>query len=240
MKIKKSLLIMVLFIVVFVFASDSYGADVCSCCDMVYQSAINDAMIADEGEIYTNLTPIVESNHNLSWQGEGADKRVLMVVWTRFPSSYPVGQKVNTSWGDTWVTVYPEINNFFKNHPTADLDLRLRVAQLLGLPPDSQNSYFVEVWVKPVDLFRPAADSEINDTTAQIEFPDSTDPAYEKWFNDNIIYSYFPKRYPWTRLGYTYDWGNPKSEIGLSEYVIMKDSEVIVKSLASTTGYLNQ
>lgn len=239
MKIKKSLLIMV-FVAVFVFASNPCAADVCPCCEMVYESAINDAMIADEGEIYRNLAPIVESNHNLSWQGEGADKRVLMVVWTRFPSSYPVGQKVNTSWGDTWVTVYPEVKNFFKNYPFPDEDLRLRVAQLLGLPPDSQNSYFVEVWVKPADLFRPAADNEINDTVAQIDFPDSTDPTYEIWFNNNIIYSYFPKRLPWTRLGYTYDWGNPKSEIGLSEFVIKKDSEIIVKSLTSTAGYLNQ
>lgn len=26
--------------------------------------------------------------------------------------------------------------------------------------------------------------------------------------------------YPWTRLGYTYDWGNPRSHVGASEFVI--------------------
>jgi hypothetical protein len=40
-------------------------------------------------------------------------------------------------------------------------------AQLLGMPPNSNDTYFVEVWVKPSDLFRPSVDNEINDTIAQ-------------------------------------------------------------------------
>jgi hypothetical protein len=29
--------------------------------------------------------------------------------------------------------------------------------------------------------------------------------------------------YPWTRLGYSYDWGNPKNPVGLSEFVLRID-----------------
>ena len=29
--------------------------------------------------------------------------------------------------------------------------------------------------------------------------------------------------YPWTRLGYTYDWGNPRNLVGLSEFVLRID-----------------
>jgi hypothetical protein len=41
-------------------------------------------------------------------------------------------------------------------------------------------------------------------------------------------------------LGYTYDWGDPGSDVGVSEYVIRKNSEVIVKSVSTTADYFNQ
>ena len=45
--------------------------------------------------------------------------------------------------------------------------------------------------------------------------------------------------YPWTGLGYTYDWGNPDSEIGLSEFVILGGSTVGVDAVIPTEEYLN-
>lgn len=137
------------------------------------------------------------------------------------------------------MTAYPEVEKYFTNRQNSGGDLRLEVAQLLGLPPDTNNSYFVELWVKPVDLFRPSADNEINDTVAQLYFPDNTDLYYKIWFLNNTQYSYFAKRLPWTRLGYTYHWENPESKVGLSEFVIKENSEVTVKSLSSTSDYLN-
>lgn len=206
--------------------------------NQTYINAIDDTMIAEDIEIHPNLIPIAENNSNLIWQGNGNDKRVLVVIWTKYDSSYPVQKNVTTYWGETWVTVAPELKNFFKTHNVPKQYNRLRVAQLLGLPPDSKNNYFVEVWVKPQDLFRPTPDNEINDTTAQLDFPSSVDPSYKKWFNDNILESYFPKKYPWTRLGYTYDWGNPYSNIGLSEFVLKNNSEIIVKSVQTTNDYI--
>ncbi|MGZ7096503.1 MAG: hypothetical protein ACXVHU_08550, partial [Methanobacterium sp.] len=132
----------------------------------------------------------------------------------------------------------PQLKDYFKLHPVPDQYQRLRVAQLLGLPPDSKNTYFAEIWVNPQDLFRPSADNEINDTNAQLDFPNSTDPDYKIWFDDNIIYSYYPKKLPWTRLGYTYDWGNPFSHIGLSEFVLKNNSQIGVKSVQMTNDYL--
>ncbi|OEC84497.1 MULTISPECIES: hypothetical protein [Methanobacterium] len=219
----------------------SYFTDTLTVTDdlnQTYTNAIDDAMSADDNEISTNLTPITEDNSNLTWQGNSSDKRVLVVLWTTHKSSYPVGGNITTYWGETWVTVVPEIKNFFKSHSISEQYLQLRVAQLLGLPPDSKDDYFVEVWVNPKDLFRPTPDNEINDTTAQLDFPSSVNPAYEKWFDENIIFSYFPKEYPWTRLGYTYDWGNPNSHVGLSEFVIKNNSNIAVKSVQTTKEYL--
>ena len=190
--------------------------------DQMYEKAIEDAMDAKESEVYAGLTPIVESNGNLMWQGEPGNKSVLVVAWTKFASSYPVGEPVTTSWGDTWVTVAPEIKVFFKDHVNPDSNVTLSVAQLLGLPANSTNTYFVELWVNPQSLFRPSPDNEINDTTATLAFPSSATAGYKEWFNNNIIYSYYPMKYPWTRLGYTYDWGNTATHIGLSEFVLRK------------------
>jgi hypothetical protein len=205
--------------------------------DQLYTRAIEDAMIAQPNEISNNLTPILENNTNLVWQGSGENASVLMVTWTKHTESYPVGQNATTSWGDTWVTAAPEIQVFFRDHVASDANLTLRAAELLGLPANTTNTYFVEFWVKPQDMFRPTPDNEINDTTAQLTFPASASADYKAWFNNNIIYSYYPMKYPWTRLGYTYDWGS-NNHVGLSEFIVKQNSTVTVKSITPTAEYL--
>ena len=62
---------------------------------------------------------------------------------------------------------------------------------------------------------------------------------YEEWFTDrkNTIY-YGDHPYPWTGLGYTYDWGDPGCEVGLSEFVILGGSTVGVQDVVPTADYL--
>ena len=206
--------------------------------DQMYKNAIEDAIIAKPSEIYGGLTSVVESNGNLSWQGNSGSQRVLVVTFTKYASSYPVGETLNTTWGETWVTVVPEIKTFFKDHVNSDSNVTLRALQLLGLPPNNSNTYFVEMWVNPQSLFRPTADNEINDTVAELSFPASVTAEYKTWFNNNIIYSYYPERYPWTRLGYTYDWGSNASPVGLSEFVLKQNSLIMVQSVTPTIDYL--
>jgi hypothetical protein len=206
--------------------------------DQMYQNAIEDAMIAKPSEIYSGLTPVMETTANLIWQGDSGNKSVLVVTFTKYASSYPVGETVNTTWGETWVTVVPEIQTFFHEHVDQNSNLTLRVKQLLGLPENSTGEYFVEMWVNPQTLFRPTPDNEITDTTAQLTFPASATSEDKTWFNTNIIYSYFPEKYPWTRLGYTYDWGSSNSHIGLSEFVLKQNSIVVVESVTPTSEYL--
>ncbi len=207
--------------------------------DQLYANAIEDAMVAKGSEVYSNLTPILQNNSNLIWQGEGENATVLMVTWTKHPDSYPVGQNISISWNDTSVTAAPEIQQFFKVHVSQDADYPLRAAQLLGLPANNTKTYFVEFWVKPELLFRPTPDNEINDTAASLTFPSTATDDYKEWFNSNIIYSYYPMKYPWTRLGYTYDWGgNSENHVGLSEFILKQNSTVLVKSVTPTVEYL--
>lgn len=208
--------------------------------EALYEAAIKDAMVAEENEIYSNLIPIVDSNKYLSWSGTGADMRVLVLTWTKHASSYSVGSEVVNSWGEVWVTAVPEMKDWFGKNTHRIIDTVLRTEQLLGLPKGSKYTTFVELWVRPSDLFRPSADCEITDNVAQIEYPAVMDSSYRAWFEKNIIYSYFPMRYPWTRLGYTYDWGSTETEIGLSEFVIKPNSRLVVNRVYTNQEFFNR
>ncbi|MEI6796490.1 MAG: hypothetical protein WCK39_06470 [Methanomassiliicoccales archaeon] len=203
--------------------------------DQKYLDAIDEVMVGEKRTYYDHLIPIVENNTYLHWN----DGKVLVLAFTRFPGSYPVNQTVNTTWGTTWVTVVPELKDFFGNLSSVS-NHTLRVEQLLGLSSHSQNTYLVEFWADPDDLYRPAADNEINDTVAYLNST-ITDPTYLTWFNGNIISSYYQQPRingaPWTRLGYTYDWGS-SSSIGLSEFVLNRNATIFVSSVQTVDQYL--
>jgi len=170
----------------------------------------------------------------------------LVSTWTSWTGyDNQVGQSITTS-RETWVTAVPELQTFCKQklQNVANLsDRNLRLEQLLGLPPNNGKTRFVEFWVNPQDLFRPSADSEVIDNIAFGEFtqlPDtvSTKPEYVQWFENLKSKSYNATGgYPWTRLGYTYDWGNPTSEVGLSEFVIRTGANIEVKSVQTNDKY---
>jgi hypothetical protein len=203
-----------------------------------YNESINRTMIPDRTSV-SDLVPIVWSNDDLVKQGTEDNWTVLVVTWTKYNSSYPVGNNVTTWWGETWVTVAPQLQGFFSRNVDRNANLTLRAAQLLGLPPTTSNLYFVEMYVHPDDLFRPSADNEINDTNASLSIPTNINATYKQWFDAYTVSSYFPQKYPWTRLGYTCDWGNPTTEEGLSEFVVRKNATVTVHSVTPTAAYLD-
>jgi hypothetical protein len=229
-----------------------------------YLAAITDAKDNfNASRISNSLTPIVEENENLIWLGGVVGSKVLVAAYkwgtaeappfstcqpgTAFPKDCPVSRSV-------WVTMVPELYDFFKKHTYSSL----RIEQLLGLPPNYGNNYIVEYWVNPSDLFRPAPDPQIVYQEGSMKFPwdsshqlalnttgdynvyddfctQATAPCpctgsrftdYKCWFQNRraFIYSYdfTDAPYPWTGLGYTYDWGNSKTTVGLSEFVFNK------------------
>jgi len=223
-----------------------------------YDAAIEDAKIAEESEICSDLIPIVESNDYLIWKGEPSSKRVL--VLTLVPYAYSStyvgheGENLTTTWGYSFVTVVPEVKDFIENCTVSEQNLTLRVEQLLGLPPKNESKLCVELWVDPDDLIRPCPDPEITDTESQLDFPENVSRDHVLWFFEYLSSVYYGdtfykglissystggQRFPWTRLGYTYDWGNPESEIGASEFVIRKNSVVTIESASNTSDYFS-
>jgi len=217
-----------------------------------YLEAVEDARLAEPREIYRNLTPIVWYNPALVWD----KSRVLVTVWTSY-SGYTnqVGKLVRLPL-DLWVTAAPDLQSFCKNyHPTQEVSLAYRLNQLLGLPPDTatQSRSIVELWVEPRHLFRPSPDPAISDREAELEFPfngfETSTTSYQEWFGAQFA-SRYPttgKSYPWTQLGYTYDWGNQTDwqrvepshpvHVGLSEFVVKQGAIVTVRSTQSAEAY---
>ena len=104
---------------------------------------------------------------------------------------------------------------------------------MLGLPATSLNDTIVEFYVDPQYLLRPSRDPEITDREAEISFRTNTPYAdkvstnYSAWFQSTIISRNYGmtngvwNAYPWTQLGYTYDWLKTGNNVmGLSEFVI--------------------
>jgi hypothetical protein len=159
-----------------------------------------------------------------------------------------------------WVTVVPEMRNFFIGNECPPNPNRL--IKVLGLNPEQCAAYdvLVEMWVDPKDLFRPSPDPEITDHESELAtrtsplsdywiYPSDINPfllidpyalfrdaswtlpgTFKEWYRDRAatIYSTTGEDVskwgsPWTRLGYTYDWGNADNHVGLSEFIIRID-----------------
>lgn len=235
--------------------SDGGGSNEIADPDKAYLAAINDARVAEPGEISNSLIAITKYQDGLIWEGEPGESRVLVVSWTG-------GDYYDDSVGqdyylpvNVWVTSAPEMISFFRDRGYTSGNVpTLRVEQLLGLPPDYGMTKFVELWVDREDLFRPSPDPEITDHEAELDFPldgfrkfdpdqlvkeGDTYSTYQAWFTnrtDTIYDGSTP--YPWTRMGYTYDWGSEESHIGLSEFVVRAENTVGVKSVKPTEQYL--
>ncbi|MBI9092657.1 MAG: hypothetical protein JEZ12_25855 [Desulfobacterium sp.] len=210
-----------------------------------YDDAIADALNPEPREIAHNLVAITRDNPTLQWKQINGIPHVLMVSLTGNTTYYEnnVGHPYNTGTYDLWVTASPEMKQICGSLDLTGEQLKMRLRELLGLVPDAGVLAFVEFWVKPGDLFRPAPDNEIDDTTAGLNLPDNTPAWYRKWFNQLRAGQYFQSAepdhnaYPWTQLGYTYDWGNPQSEQGLSEFVIKENSQVVIQAIHPFGNY---
>lgn len=213
---------------------------------ILYEKAIMDAMYPRIENVSNDLISINKSNKDLVWKEVNGDTFLLVVSWkgddTFFKPFLNWGYYNTQSW-PLWVTAAPQLLDFMKKEKPANADRRLK--QLLGLPPNSVYKYFVEFWVKPEDLFRPCPDNEITDTKCDVCFPANVDSTYKAWVNNSRIDRYYKcglyNQYPWTALGYTYDW-NPKNKthVGMSEFVIPANTNVVVNAIYTTEDYLNK
>lgn len=224
-----------------------------------YCDAVVNSKIATDEKIWRNLTPIVSYNERLKWENENdkVNSRVLVISWKN-PKRYRENEgKETTTQREIWVTVVPDLHDFCKKYDDRNrkISLPYRLNQVLGLPPEKQDDNnkrrLVEIWVKPKDLFRPTPDPEISDREAELDFPQTyslmfVSYKYKYWFLNQLM----TNDNPWTKLGYTYDWGNkddwdgidpkiPKrpANVGLSEFIIREDAPIKIKAIHKAKDY---
>lgn len=215
-----------------------------------YMAAVRDAANPEPEEIYDGLTPIAASNARLVRKTIDGEQYVLMVTWVGNANYYTITDQdgfYDTQDFNIWVTVVPELQQRCSDPDFGLPDLALRLKQLLGIPPHASKKDFVEMWVRPQDLFRPCPDAEINDSSCSLRMPRHISNSHRSWLNRYRAKSYCGGEnckdaipYPWTQLGYTYDWGNPHTEFGLSEFVIKTNSKVIINDIVPNSAYCHR
>ena len=190
------------------------------------------------------------------------DHPINVVTWTQarvVPSLQGPNPKSDPR--DIWVTVAPLLKTFcqdyVKSHQPDPQQLALRIKQRLGLPPNATEDTFVELSIDPktTRLIRPCGDSSVESNTCVP--PDLPTPAtvwgttnpsetnkQAEWILRNYYSSFASSaQFPWTSLGYTFDWARKNEESeqfvrwGESEFVIPAGDPVHFVSATDSVSY---
>jgi hypothetical protein len=206
--------------------------------DPAYRAAIEDARVAEPSEVCRTLTAIALDTPGLVWEGQPGRSRVLVMRWIKSSEFDDFVGRDATILEASFVTAVPEVADWFRSHHEKATVERLE--QLLGLPPKNGKTRFVQLWVWPRDLLRPSPDPEVTDREAELDFRQGVDKAYVRWFSDRQATCYSGVApYPWTRLGYTYDWGS-SNHVGVSEFVVRAHARVGVRAVVSNDEFFRE
>ncbi len=171
-----------------------------------------------------------------------------VIVATATSREGNVGETIVVPAQGIWVTGVPEVQTICRNFHG---DVTMQVRQLLGLPPDADAPRVLTFKVNLSDLFRPSPDDSVT-TTYPCQypagnpppldcgnvFPSTTTPAHYQWIaTQSFLLHAVPNGYPWTHLGYTYNWAPGADRYGASEYVIRGGTNALIVQVATTVQY---
>lgn len=224
--------------------------------------AVSNANNSNKCRQWSNLIQLNRANPNLIWND---DNQILMVSFQFQPDcnnesnknvlscikkdkedkedkSYTVPSNPNDY--PLWVTVVPEIKAFVvretykksfpKSNPLIEqIDfLTKRIKQYLGLGSENNYNAFVEIWVAVDDVIRPCINEKDITNSSCSEWND------DQKANNRKFEKSLDSEYPFTGFGYTYDWGNPNTIVGTSEFVVREGANIKIKSIKNVMQYL--
>lgn len=217
-----------------------------------YETAIARAAELGPDAIVTTLTPVAPHNDTLRWHVDDDGTRwVQVVTWTDDAPLPGANAPVSagdtlTLTGDVWTTLAPAIQQFCQSlRPLSEAQRDRRLEQHLGLPPYAGYTRFVTLWASTETLFRPCPDPETTDRQCERHVPKpqtrvQVAPEHLDWLDAQYAFSHQPGGYPFTGLGYTYDWGRPDEPVGMSEFVIPEGAPVRVVETTPTQSYCSE
>ncbi len=222
----------------FVFVSATLVLAACATEPQLYDRSVARSAVFEEANVRP-LTPLAYPIH--------------AVTYTTYPdwAAGSVGGTVKLQ-RETWITVEPEVRDLCRSFPRDAAVPRLN--QLLGLKPateaDIAKRRFVRIRIDgpqktgptAAGVFRPCADPD--PTTLSCGNVVKGSPEYVAWFANWMVGAHqvspdmAKSGYPWTRLGYTYNWDPAAPDIrGAQEYVVAKDTEVTVVGVVDPAEY---
>lgn len=193
-----------------------------------------------------DLRPLVVVDPNsdkVTWNTE--KDKVLMIAAHATPDLYENGVPVTLD-RDVRVFSDREFLDWYKMNKKGVRNWPLRLRQLLGLPREENITHFTTFWVKPQDMIRPAYKTDVTNSDMDCRFNEDDDSQLDSlgmwlrnWFDDTWAKSYKDEGgYPWTRMGYTYDWGAKGDKYGLSEFLVREESQVIVQTTKDVKAFV--
>ncbi len=213
-----------------------------------YLAAVADSVRPNPADVSNSLVAI------------DVQQPVRVVAWMRADQVAKLktrdGAWVDEALDEIWVTVVPKLQSFCRafaktHHATTD-ELKLRLEQRLGLPPGANKSTMVEMIVENPStadhIFRPCADSSVWTSTCHLGRPveDGITAQHRDWIYRQYYMSFavaHPDPYPWTSLGYTFDWASDETgrsrfvRAGESEFVIPRKAPIAIQSATPTAEY---
>lgn len=216
-----------------------------------YNAAVADAAVFDSRQIVSELSAISADMTFGSWH------ECASLDWAKAA----IGESIALE-RELWVTISSEMTaacaGFARNHEP----LALRIQQLLGLPPvlteTPRDTCFVNVQLADLSgIFRPCTNPDPMSTIAcageatppgsGASFPWWTSTGYLEWYTNQKLSSYQVTQeagtpeaplttvgYPFTGLGYTYNWKPGGDFVGLAEFVIPAGATVTVNAVVTT------
>lgn len=208
-----------------------------------YRAAIADAAVASPAKV-KDLLPLPP------------DASVAVVSWVtpqRAPCAPGPAPCALTLGADRlWVTLAGEVQTLCRAWNLRGDPLRRRLEQLLGLPLDPPPQYrkttFVVMQIARERIERPCLGVNRADPahpSCTLDYQPDTSAELRNFVGQQMAASYVidhPKGpgYPYTRLGYTYDWQRAvtaASHYGASEFVVMPHSQIGVTAQIPSDEY---
>jgi len=207
----------------------------------LYRRAISDSAIASQEKVRPLLAiPPTDTMQVVAWVSASSQ----FCAGGGTECQYTVGSN------GMFVSLDGEVKNKCLAWELSGDALRKRLEQLLGLPPDQpvqyQKSSFVVLTIPSGHLQRPCAglgDSVDGRPTCSLRVKSSPEVSPLEFLGGQMAGSYIAVTsgspgYPFTRLGYTYDWSPASADhYGASEFILVPGTVATVKGQMSTDAY---
>lgn len=232
-----------------------------------YANAITDAAVSRPGEVVSDLLVPVPGDARTQWSAIDGEQYLLVQKLSYRPISNVAPGEAFTMTSNAFVMVPGEMDEECARYGCARMNvtgLDMQVKQVLGLPPDADVSVVSRFWVRPADLIRPCTDVDpMSASCPQLLANTMLDGVdWASFLLEQAMYSWrMPRQgtpsprvscdedyenvsrgscygFPWTRLGYTYDWTpGAKDDRGVTEFVVAEGSTVHLESTGTQRQY---